>query len=64
MRTLRIKGVPSGPLSEKEAVNLFKDLETYVQDETSAVKLLFMAPLCRQGVGIFAHGLFYDDDRI
>lgn len=23
-----------------------------------------MLPLCRQGVGLIAHGLFYDDERV
>lgn len=64
MRTLRIKGVPSGPLSDIDVNNIYKELDVYVQDEMSAIKLLYMAPLCRQGIGLLAHGLFYDDERV
>ena len=31
MRLLRIKGMPSGPLSDSEAFTIFKDINTYVE---------------------------------
>ena len=61
MRTLRIKGVPTGPLTDYDVGNIFRDIDNFVQDKTSAIKLLYMLPLCRQGVGLLAHGLFYDN---
>ena len=61
MRTLRIKGVPTGPLNDYEVGNIFRDIDNFLQNRTSAVKLLFMLPMCRQGVGLLAHGLFFDD---
>ena len=64
MRLLRIKGMPSGPLSDSEAFTIFKDINTYVESEQSAIKLLHAMPLSRQGIGLIAHGLFYDDDRV
>ena len=47
LRTLRVKGVPSGPLSEVEALAIFKDIEAYIEGERSAIKFLYMAPLSR-----------------
>jgi len=64
LRTLRIKGLPSGALKETEALTIFKELELFVEDEQSAIKLLYITPLCRQGVGLIAHGLFYDHESI
>lgn len=64
MRTLRIKGVPSGPLNDFEVGNIYRDIDTFLQDKTSVIKLLYMLPLCRQGVGLLAHGLFFDDERV
>lgn len=63
MRTLRIKGMPSGPLNDYEIRNILRDIDSFLQDRSSAIKLLFLLPLCRQGVGLIAHGLFYDDER-
>ena len=64
IRTLRIKGVPSSPLNDFEVGNIYRDIDTFLQDKTSAIKLLYMLPLCRQGVGLLAHGLFFDDERV
>ena len=64
IQTLRIKGLPHGPLTDNEISSIFKDIDTFVQDKTSVIKLLYMLPACRQGVGILAHGLFYDSDRV
>jgi len=64
LRTLRIKGMPHGPLTDFEVRNIYKDIDTFVQDKTSAIKLLYLLPLCRQGVGLLAHGLFFDDDKV
>ena len=64
MRTLRIKGMPNGPLNDQEVETIYRDVDTYLQNSLSAVKLLYMLPLCRQGVGLLAHGLFYDNDRV
>ena len=64
MRTLRIKGMPHGPLTDVEVRAIFKDIDTFVQNKTSAIKLLYLLPLCRQGVGLLAHGLFFDDDKV
>ena len=30
MRTLRIKGIPSGPLSDFEVYNIFKDVDAFL----------------------------------
>ena len=64
MRTLRIKGVPSGPLTDYEVNTIYKDIDAYLQDRSSALKLLYLMPACRQGVALLAHGLFYDDERV
>lgn len=64
LRTLRIKGVPHGPLTDQEVLNIYKDIDTFVQDKQSVLKLLYLLPACRQGVGLIAHGLFYDHDRV
>ena len=63
-RTLRVKGVPMGPLTDFELTTIYRDIDMYLQDATSAVKLLSMLPLCRQGVGLLAHGLFYDEKPV
>lgn len=64
MRTLRIKGVPNSPLTESEVFAIFKDINTYIEGEQSAIKLLYTMPLSKQGIGLLAHGLFYDDERV
>jgi hypothetical protein len=33
-------------------------------EETSVEKLLFLLPQCREGVGLIAHGLFSENEKI
>ena len=64
MRSLRIRGWPEHPLSDFEVHKIYKDIDTFVQDKASAKKVLYLLPECREGVGLLAHGLFYDDDAV
>lgn len=64
VRTLRIRGWPEGVLTDSEVRQIYKDIDAYLQTEQSAVKLLYLLPVCRQGVGLLSHGLFYDDDLV
>ena len=47
MRSLRIKGVPNGPLTESEVFTIFKDINTYIEGDQSTIKLLYTMPLSR-----------------
>ena len=64
MRTLRIRGYPEYPLQDFEIQKVYKDIDTFIQDRNSAVKVLYLLPECREGIGLVAHGLFYDDDMV
>ena len=64
MRSLRIRGWPDHPLNDAEVHKIYKDIDTFIQDEASAKKVLFLLPECREGIGQLAHGLFYDDDAV
>ena len=64
MRSLRIRGWPEHPLSDFEVHKIYKDIDTFIQDKASAKKVLYLLPECREGVGLLAHGLFYDDDAV
>jgi hypothetical protein len=64
IKTLRSRGWPDCPLPEDQVRKIYQDIDTFIQDERSAVKVLYLLPVCKQGVGLLAHGLFYDDDLV
>jgi len=45
-------------------MQILKDINSFIVEETSLEKLLYLLPQCREGVGLIAHGLFSENETI
>jgi hypothetical protein len=45
-------------------MQILRDIKSFLIEETSVEKLLYLLPQSREGVGLIAHGLFSENETI
>lgn len=64
LRILRLRAWPHSPIESAELLKILSDIDKFLIDCSSVEKLLYLMPQSREGVGVFAHALFSEDERV